>query len=193
MPIALPTGRSGRLLALLLAALALLVLWIGIASPLLDWHAQRADALRHKQALLSRMQALSASLPEWRQTQARTTQAGPSRPSLLPGGTDAVAAANLQSQVQTMANKSGARVNSMEILPAEARDPYRRIAVRVSAEGQWPVLLELLRAIEDASPRMLIDGLNLRGPHAGTFTDSPPIAASFSVIGFRAATGNTQP
>jgi len=65
--------------------------------------------------------------------------------------------------------------------------------VRVSAEGQWPVLLELLRAIEDASPRMLIDGLNLRGPHAANFTETPPISASFSVLGFRASAGGTQP
>jgi hypothetical protein len=193
MPITLPTGAAGRVLALLLAALAALVLWAAAVAPLMDWHARRAEALAHKQALLTRMQALAASLPEWRQAQARAAAQGPARAALLEGTSDAVAAAALQSLVQAMANRAGATVNSMEILPAEPRGPYRRIAVRVIAEGQWPVLLDLLRAIEDAAPRMLIDGLHLRGPDARTFTDAPPISASFSVLGFRAEAKAARP
>jgi hypothetical protein len=167
--------------------------WFSAVDPLLDWYARRADALAHKQALLPRLEALAASLPEWRRAQAEAASRAGTRPSLLEGGTDAVAAAALQGKVQAMASQAGARVTSMEILAAEPRGPYRRIAVRVAMEGHLPELLELLRAIGDAAPRMLVDAVQLNGPNAQAHTDTPPIAASFTVLAFRAGTGAGQP
>lgn len=189
----LTTGLPGRALALALAGLALLLAWLGLVAPLLDWHAQREDALEHKQQMAQRMEALAASLPEWRRLQADAAARGPARPALLEGTSDAVAAASLQGLVQEMASRAGLGVNSMEILSAEPRGPYRRIAVRVVAEGQWPVLLEIWRTIGAASPRMLVDDLHLRGPDARSRTDTPLIAASFTVLAFRPATGSEQP
>lgn len=186
---ALPTGVAGRALALALLALAGVIAWFAVLTPLLEWHASRAEALAHKQALLPRLEALAASLPEWRRVQAEAASRAGARPSLLEGGTDAVAAAALQGKVQAMASQAGARVTSMEILAAEPRGPYRRIAVRVAAEGHLPELLDLLRAIGDAAPRMLVDAVQLNGPNARSNTDTPPIAASFTVLAFRAGPG----
>ena len=190
---ALPTGTAGRTLALALLAGVAAAAWFSAVDPLLDWYARRADALAHKQALLPRLEALAASLPEWRRAQAEAASRAGTRPSLLEGGTDAVAAAALQGKVQAMASQAGARVTSMEILAAEPRGPYRRIAVRVAMEGHLPELLELLRAIGDAAPRMLVDAVQLNGPNAQAHTDTPPIAASFTVLAFRAGTGAGQP
>lgn len=188
MTAALPGGAVGRALALALLALVGMLAWLAAVDPLLDWHARRAEALAHKQALLPRLEALAASLPEWRRAQAEAASRAGARPSLLEGGTDAVAAAALQGRVQAMASQAGARVTSMEILAVEPRGPYRRIAVRVAAEGYLPELLDLLRAIGDAAPRMLVDGVQLNGPNAQATTDTPPIAASFTVLAFRAGT-----
>jgi hypothetical protein len=193
MNVALPTGTTGRALALALLTLLAMLAWFAAVDPLLEWHARRAEALAHKQTLLPRLEALAASLPEWRRAQAESASRAGARPSLLEGGTDAVAAAALQGRVQAMASQAGARVTSMEILAAEARGPYRRIAVRVAAEGQLPELLELLRAVGDAAPRMLVDAVQLNGPNAQATTDTPPIAASFTVLAFRAGTGAGQP
>lgn len=190
---ALPTGATGRLVALALVALAAGMAWFAVVEPALEWHARRADVLAHKQALLPRLEALAASLPEWRRAQAEAMNRAGARPSLLEGGTDAVAAAALQGKVQAMASQAGTRVTSMEILAAEPRGPYRRIAVRVVAEGHQPELLGLLRAIGDAAPRMLVDGVQLNGPNAQAHTETPPIAASFTVLAFRAGTGTGQP
>lgn len=190
---ALPTGIAGRALAFGLLGLVLALAWFAVAAPVLDWHAARAEALAHKQALLPRLEALAASLPEWRRAQAEAASRAGARPSLLEGGTDAVAAAALQGKVQAMASQAGAKVTSMEILAAEPRGPYRRIAVRVAAEGQLPEMLDLLRAIGDAAPRMLVDAVQLNGPNALAQTDTPPIAASFTVLAFRAAGTGGQP
>ena len=191
MGASLPTGIPGRIFALTLAALAIAVVWLSVAAPLIAWHAARGEALANKQALLHRMEALAASLPEWQRARGEAAARGPARPALLAGNTDALAAAALQSMIQDMASHAGTTINSMEILPAEQRGAYRRIGVRVVAEGQYAVLLALCHAIGGASPRMLVDALTLRGPDARSRTDTPPLAASFIVLGFRAANGES--
>ncbi len=86
-----------------------------------------------------------------------------------------------------MAAKAGAELNSMEMLPAERRGSYQRIGLRVTTAAQWPVLIELLHAIEQGSPRMLVDDLQLRAPPIDMRSKSQPISAAFTVLAFRSA------
>ena len=183
MDTALPEGRRGRLLALALTVSVLAALWVGCAQPLIDGHAARADTLDQQRALLQRMTALAATLPDL-QRQSSGEQAPVA--ALLEGPSDAIAGAALQSSVQHMAARAGAELNSMEMLPAEQRGAYRRIGLRVAASAQWPVLIELLRSIEQDSPRMLTDDLQFRAPPVELRVASSPISAAFTVVAFRA-------
>lgn len=191
---ALPTGPRGRLLAVGLAILALVILWLGLVSPALAWYADRADTLDQQRAVAARMAALADSLPDLQRLAAET--AGAAEPlAVLEGATDAVAGATLQELVQDMANQSRASLASVETLPAEQRGAYRRIALRVSVSADWPVLVQFLAAVEQATPRMLIDDLQLRGQSArlrlvGTAAAGPPpVEASLTIIAFRAGSG----
>src|SRR5690348_15481232 len=105
---ALPEGLHGRLLALSLAATVLAVLWAGCIQPLVDWHAARADMLQQRRALLQRMAALAATLPE---LQSQSSGERAPAAALLESATDAVAGAALQSTVQRMATTAGAGLN----------------------------------------------------------------------------------
>ncbi|HSZ93414.1 MAG TPA: type II secretion system protein GspM [Acetobacteraceae bacterium] len=182
---ALPEGLRGRLLALALTVTILAVLWAGCVQPLIDWHAARSDTLEQRRALLQRMSTLATTLPEL-QRQASGEHAPAA--ALLEGASDAIAGAALQSLVQHMTSMAGAELNSMEILPAEQRGTYRRIGLRVATAAQWPVLVELLRAVEQGSPRMLVDDLQLRAPPVALRAANTPISASFTIVAFRAAT-----
>ena len=69
----LPMGRTGQLLAMGLAALGLAALWLGIASPLIAWHGERAEALANGSNLpvgwrrwWRRFQHFSSRLPRLR-------------------------------------------------------------------------------------------------------------------------------
>src|SRR6478672_4460952 len=102
----LPTGRRGQLLELGLTLAVLGGAWAGIAAPLLDWHALRADQVRRV--------------------------AAPGRPAegaVLDGASDALAAAALQGRLQEMAARAGAPLSSAEALPGEAAGTWRRIGV----------------------------------------------------------------
>jgi general secretion pathway protein M len=190
MEIALPEGRQGRILALVLAGVTLAVLWLGVAAPLIGWHAQLAEDLGRKQALLRRMTELAASLPELQRAEAAAAARGPTPAAVLEGATDAVAGATLQGLVQDMAARAGANLTSTETLPAEPRGGWRRIGLRVAVTAPWPALLRLLQSVEEATPRMLLDGLQMRRlPVRARTATVPPMEASFTVFSFRTSPG----
>ena len=182
----LPTGRRGQALAVALLLLVLAAAWIAVASPLLDWHADRADALQQRSRLAQRMAQVAAGLPDLQRQAAAAAAVGPVAATLLEGSSDAVAGATLQQLVQDMAGRAGATLSSTEALPAETVAAYRRISVRVALSAPWGVLVQLLRAIGQSSPQMLVDDLQIRGMRQFGTGGEPPLEASFTVLGFRA-------
>jgi general secretion pathway protein M len=187
---ALPDGLRGRVLAIVLTVTVLAALWFGVAQPLIDWHAEQAEALDSRRALAGRMASLVETLPAMRQEAAA---ARPAPVALLEGATDAIAGAAMQGAVQALARTAGASLASIETLPAEPRGAWRRIGLRVSLTASWPVLVELMRAIEQGSPGMLIDELQLRGPPVLARSPGAPVQASFTILAFRAVGAGEAP
>ncbi len=181
----LPTGVSGRLLALGIALALLAVCWLSAVDPLLAWHAERTADLAQRRVLARRMAEVAATLPEVQLSAAAAVASEPGAAVLLDGTTDAIAAAALQERVQDMAAKAGAPISSLETLPVVATGSYRRVALRVSVVASWPVLVELLRSVELASPKMLVDDLQLRATPSLTRPANAPIESGFTVISFR--------
>lgn len=186
MMASLPTGRRGQALAVALLGMVLAVAWFAIAAPLLEWHADRNEALQQRGALARRMAQIADTLPTLQRQAAAAAAAGPVAATLIEGSTDAVAGARLQQAIQDMAARAGATLSSTEALPAEPAGAHRRIGVRVALAAPWDVLIQLLRAVGQASPQMVVDDLQLHGVRQfGTQRDAP-MDASFVVLSFRA-------
>jgi general secretion pathway protein M len=185
----MPTGRSGKVLALGLALLVLGAAWAAAVRPLLDLHAERAEALSNRQAQAARMEVLLQNLPSLRQQAAAATANGPPPEAILQGTTDAVAGATLQQFVQDMATQTGVTLASTEALAAEQVYSYRLIGVRTALSAPWPALVQLLQTIERAKPAIMVDDLQLHGPRLQTERDDdPPLEASMTVLALRAGT-----
>ncbi len=181
----LPTGPRGRLLALGLTALAAAVLWLGLIGPVLAWYAERAELAERQGALVRRMAALAESLPALR-ARAEAAPADPAPDALLADASDAVAGATLQARVQELASRASTTLASAESLPAEQLGAFRRISLRVTLTAPWPALVELLRALDAASPRMLVDDLQVQ-PAPAMQLAGRPLGATLTVLAFRAA------
>ena len=171
----LPTGRTGRLLALGLTSLLLAAFALGIVVPVIGWHGDRAETLARRGALARRMEALVAALPGLQQQAAAVSTHGTEELALLEGDSDSVAGAALQERLQTMFVQAGAQLNSVETLPGEEAGAYRRIRLRISFTASWPVLLAVLRDIHVATPVLLVNELQVQpalhriGTVPGTF------------------------
>ncbi len=188
MTLDLPTGPRGRALAVALLFCVAAIIWFGIGGPLLGWYADRADLLEERRTMLDRMTQVAGTLPELRREAAGLSHDGAAHQALLPGSTDALAGAALQERLQTMAAQAEAPISSAEVLPTiEAGSSLRRIGVRISVRATMANVARLLAAIERASPRMLVDELELHGQFLAAKPNRPALSASLIVYGFRAA------
>ncbi len=181
----LPTGRIGQVIAVLLVVLLLAAAWAVIAAPLLEWHAERAEAISRRATLAHRMAQIAADLPGLERDAAATAGSGPAPIAVLSGASDAVAGADLQQRLQDMAAKAGTALSSTEALPPQPLGAYRAIGVRMTINAPWPNLVRLLQAIDTARPQMLVDDLQVHGAYGFIREGSAPLNASLSVIGFR--------
>ncbi len=188
---ALPTGRRGQALALALAGLALALAWFAIVSPAWSWFDDRDMALDQRQTLLQHMRDAAATLPALRAAAASNVNRGDTTvETMLPGATDALAAAALQERVQKLSGIAGVSLSAVETLPAVQARTWHKIPLRISLNAPWPVLVNLLRALEDSPVRIVIDDVHF---HAATLVARPtvlPIQASMVLYGFRPVEGS---
>jgi hypothetical protein len=186
MAVALPTGQRGQILAGALALVAIVVVWLGVVAPILDFYGTRDDQVDALRARAAREAALVDALPRLTK-EAELAARTPTR-AVLAGNTDAIAGATLQEQVQSMASGANAQLTSIETLPGEQVGNYRRIGVRVELSAQLAVVVHLLAAIEEAQPSMLLDDIRLTATPVGPQNAQLPLDAAFTVYAFRVGT-----
>jgi general secretion pathway protein M len=184
-PLALPQGRAGQGLALLIALLALTLLWLGIIAPLSAWYFARADLLAQEQQEIARGEALRQSLPALRAAAQAAAAQADANGILLPGGTDDIAGANLQQDLQNLAAQAGTSLDSITTVPSQPEGTLRRIGVQVSVTATWPVLIALLAAIGSTRPRMIVDQLTVTNPSSASPGQDAQLQAGFTVAAFR--------
>jgi general secretion pathway protein M len=182
----LPSGRNGRLLALAILCLMLGSIYLLIVSPLLGLYRQRETMLADRQMLAPRLSARAAELPDLEKRLAELKAAASTNRITLEGASDAIASANLQSQIEGLAATARVLIVSTEGVPAEDRGGYRRIGLRITVGGEYEAIVKLLAAIDKAAPPLILGNLELRGslsligdPAAGR------LDAGFQVYGFR--------
>jgi general secretion pathway protein M len=193
MAMALPTGTSGRSLALGMTLLVAAIVWVGVIAPIQDWYGERAEQLRRDQAMARRMTALVGMLPALRSEAERVAGAGmggqdtDAPTALLAGTTDALAAASLQQQIDGHAATAGARIGSEEILPGQPAGDLRAIAVRLTITAPYRSLVALLLALARSTAPMVVDELQIHGSASTAGAADVPVEASLTVTSWRAA------
>jgi general secretion pathway protein M len=179
----LPTGVRGQVLAVGIGIALLVLIWFGAAAPALDWFLNRGLVLEQRQALLVRTRQVAASLPALKQ--AHAAQQKPGEAGLLPGTSDAIAAADLQERVQKIAANAGANVTAAETLPASITGRWHKVSLRISLTAPWAVLMDLLSGIDQSGVRIVVDDVHFHVPPAVSRPAVLPVQASMVLYGFR--------
>jgi hypothetical protein len=185
---AILSGRRGQALAVAIGLIAIFLLWFGVFDPIRAWFDDRQVLLEQRRDLLHHMQDLAGSLPALRVASVDKRDDGGTTDTItLPGATDAVAAADLQERVQAMAAAAGVNLTAVETLPATVAGGFHKVPLRISLNASWPVLMELVRAIERSPTRIFIDDVHFHSPVVLVHPTTPPIQASMVLYGFRPA------
>jgi general secretion pathway protein M len=154
--------RERKIVAVGLLAALVLLFFMGIVSPYVD----RVNLYRqHIEEHLFRLQRLKRAAEQapqiadqTRDLQRRFDELG----YLLQQGTPALAAAEVQRQVQKRVEEIGGNVRSVQVNPATQEGALTRVSVRVRLSATSEVLAELLGLVEEQRPLFFVEYLDIR-------------------------------
>jgi general secretion pathway protein M len=171
--------------AILIAALGSVYLLVAV--PLQDLYVQRQWGLEDRRLLAARLETAAMEVPALRARLAELRVTANTSKVTLDGANDAIASANLQSRIESLATSSGVTLGSTEALPAADRGGLRRIGLRVETRGEYESLVKLIGAIDAAAPPLVVDNLHIRAPArpAGMPGAGSKLDAGFEVYGVR--------
>lgn len=202
MALVLPRGGRGQALALGVAVLGAAFVWAAAIDPALRWYHIRAEQLDRRNAVARRMAVLVESLPALRKeaedaarggAEARGADgngpegAGPAPAALLPGTSDALAAASLQQRIDEIAEQAGVRVTSQEILPPQPAGDLRAIPVRLTISAPYAPLAGLLLGFARSDTPMIASDIALRAQGARNRDGDPAVDVTLTVTAYRPA------
>ncbi len=174
----LPTGRRGQMVALGVTLIAILALWLLIVSPIAGFYFDRSNELTERRRIEQHMEQLVAERQALVEQAANLGDAAPVH-NLLDGSSIPVATAALQGIVQEVATAAGTTLTSVESLPGENGNGYRRVSIKLAVTTSWPVLIHFLEALQQSDTPMAIDDLQIHGStQGGQGNQSAPTGAA---------------
>lgn len=166
------------------AVLALLSFFV-LVEPLRGLLAERADGLADRRATLARYEAIAAQEKAVRLYAQQVAESN-AQGELLSGATEGVVNANLQALLKALADRSGATVNSIRMLPPKNVNGASLVGARLDVSGSIEALHALVRSLENETPLLLVITASLRRqiPVWGAQTAADgTLAAQFDVFG----------
>lgn len=181
----LPGGRSGRVLALCLLGAVLAAVLIGIVLPLVgawqdldDEYSALTVRTRDDERLVARRAAITAQLQALRAEMAEAVD-------YLPAAEPAMAAAQAQSDLSALVERSGAIVRSTSTLAPTVIEGFTTIGFQLNVTGSIDALRTLLYDIEGGQPRLIVDRLTLAPAQRSTSgEDSADLDMSLDLHGY---------
>jgi len=162
---ALPPWMS-RLMALALLLGLVLLAYAVVVAPLVAGYRQSEDAVAEAQELLAGYRSVAARRDVLEAQLAALSARQDDSGLYLAGATDALAAAALQDHVKGAIEGSGGNLRSIQILPGEDDEGFRRVGVRAQLTATVNDLLRILHEIEGGTPFLFVDALEVNNRRA---------------------------
>jgi len=183
----LPVGTRGRILALAILLIPVLLIANYVIRPLIHSYVAAGDRLDGSRDEIIHYQRLLNSTPELQAAVVRLERTQPLKPLLLAGTNRALAAAGLQKKLQDAADKHGVTILSLRVQNPVAAGPLERISVEARLRAGARELRDLLYFIETTKPYLFVDKLTINVRHAGRRTRVPGgLETSLTLHGLRA-------
>ena len=175
---------ASRLAALGLLLVVVLVLYAGVAVPVIERAERDATTLGLAQERLARLQSLAAQRENFAQAYDRVRARGPVEGLFIEASSPATASALLQERLKALIKASGASVTSLFALPAVTKEDHRRIALRILLTADTPALQSILHGIEIAEPVLVVEKLYVRARTARSVNVVRDLDVEIEILGF---------
>ena len=164
--------RGQRVLAIAILCAAILLPIAAISALAWVGHRHYDDAIFKMTRQLKSQSAANASRAQLLQT-VELLKAKDIKKYFLKGGTPALAGAELQEFVKSVAEQNSGRVLSVQTLPHKDVDGYRQLSASVQMSVSVPNLRSILYALESKEPYVFVDGLKVTSQAGFGFRPAP--------------------
>ncbi|WP_078119541.1 type II secretion system protein GspM [Thiosocius teredinicola] len=156
-----PEGIRGRLTALAILLIPLILFANYVLVPLVDVYSTGSEDIEGMQDDITRYRRLIGQQADLEAADERLQQAQPLKPYLINGNNQALAAANLQRLLQDAAAAKGVRVLSLRVQNPRALGPLERVSVEARLQSDTPGLRNLLHTLETSKPYLFVDDMRI--------------------------------
>jgi general secretion pathway protein M len=153
---------QSRLLALLILALALGLIYSLTVMPLVAMNAQYADRIDNLERRLRILDNKVASGDELRARQQNLRKLFESNEHYLTSNTEALAGADLQNIVKRLSRLSSCEILSTQPLASTQESGFRAVSLKVRMRGKLDNLVRVFHGLETGKPYLFIDNLSIR-------------------------------
>jgi general secretion pathway protein M len=176
------------------AAIAILMLiagavWLVLIRPLIDSFMTYRESIAQSQEMLAKYQRLDASRSKIDANLQELRSAQESEARVLKGGSTQLVGAELQNHLKGLIESHNANLVSMQVLPVREEQRFQRISMAVTLRATINALQPILFAIEDQSPYLFVEDLELRS-NRGFIAESEEqeleLQVQFVVFGYMA-------
>ena len=148
----LPSGPTGRLLALALVLIPLALLFRLALVPAWNAYQTQGERIAIARDQLSKFQRLSAQLPALQREATYLQSQNMLTPYLINATNDALAAAAVQQRLKDIAKDQNGRVLSTRVLKGTTDGPFERVIVNARMQIPLEGLQALLYELETSQP-----------------------------------------
>jgi general secretion pathway protein M len=187
MALARMNPKQSRNLAIGLLVAAIAVIVAGVAIPIWLLHRQYDVALADNAGKYDRFRRIAGTRPELAK-QLDAMRAKDTRKFFLRSGAAALSAAEAQEAIRGLVEAGGGRLITMQAPTSRDEGRYRQVSVNVQLTANIFALRKILHAIENNTPYLFIDNLQVRTqvppnhrPQPGA---EPEMFVSFDVSGY---------
>lgn len=172
--------RDSRLLAIAVAAVLLWVFYGVFAGPLFSVQTALSDELENARKTLGRIEEVVARARESKATGSTSSQ----QQAIWEGSSVSVIAANVQKQVQSLAQSNGITIVSISQTQSRFSEDIQTAGLVIEGHGEIASFVSLFTELERQQPMLFIDKLMLRrfqSPGTQAPGSRLPLAARFEV------------
>jgi general secretion pathway protein M len=185
-------SRHSRSLAVALLLLAVLAAASVIFGPPLALYYAQASNIEDGKQELATYRRLVSRKAELEQQLAGLSRRSAASKYYVQGATPALASANIQKYLNTIATRNGAEVISTQIVTAQSDAVDSEVSLRVHMRADIEAAMAILHSVESGRPMLFVDDLAINArPVRGRTPEDPPTVQLDMQFELKGYTGST--
>lgn len=155
-----------KLLAIAILLILIAALWLLAIAPLINWFADRQDAMDRDARLLAGYDRVARDRPQVEKELQSLKLAQSSIPGLVTGNTPELAAAMMQSEIKRVIDGNSGDLRSVQTLSASRNGDFEKVTMHYELSATLTAVSAILYQLETHIPYLFVENVDIRALEA---------------------------